>query len=104
MNGRTTVIAAIAITIIGSLYLIYTPSVSDPKMSKPSSALSHGIPGLEFKLSQISKSPPSVLVTLKNGHPSSTFTLLKWGTPLDPQALNLGVFKLTNADTGEEVK
>ncbi|KAF2262947.1 hypothetical protein CC78DRAFT_545329 [Lojkania enalia] len=61
-------------------------------------------PGLEFKLSQISKDPPSLLVTVKNNSPSSTFTFLKWGTPLDPQALNLGVFKMVDASTGKEVK
>jgi hypothetical protein len=63
-----------------------------------------GVPGLEFKLSQISKNPPSLLVALKNSHPKTTYTVLKWGTPLDPQAANLGIFKIQDADTGEEVK
>jgi hypothetical protein len=65
---------------------------------------SNGVPGLEFKLSQISKSPPSLLVTLKNSHPKTRFTILKWGTPLDPQATNLGVFKIFDADSGDEIK
>jgi hypothetical protein len=63
-----------------------------------------GVPDLEFKLSQISRSPPSVLVTLRNNSPSSTFTILKWGTPLDPQATNLGVFRLTDVKTGKKVE
>ncbi|KAF2733841.1 hypothetical protein EJ04DRAFT_512871 [Polyplosphaeria fusca] len=100
MNGRTAVITAIAITVLGSFYLVYSPSLAKSSMSKSSAAAQ--VP-LEFKLSQISKSPPSLLVTVKNNSPSSTFTFLKWGTPLDVQALNLGVFKLTHADSGEEV-
>lgn len=104
MNGRTAVFTAIAVTVIGSLYLFYTPSATSFNMSKAASASSSGVPGLEFKLSQISKSPPSLLVTLKNSHPSSTYTILKWGTPLDPQATNLGIFKLVDAETGKEVE
>jgi hypothetical protein len=100
MNSRTAVITALTVTVIGTLYLIYTPTGSSARMSGPASKSS--LP-LEFKLSQISKSPPSLLVTVKNNSPSSTFTFLKWGTPLDTQALNLGVFKLTDADTGEQV-
>lgn len=41
-------------------------------------------------------------MTLKNSNPS-TFTVLNWGTPLDPQAINLGVFKLTDAESGEPI-
>lgn len=103
MNSRTIAVTAIAITILGTFYYIYTPSYNISRMTKPASK-TNGVPGLEFKLSQISKSPPSLLVTLKNSSPSSTFTLLKWGTPLDPSALNLGVFKLIDTETGEEVK
>lgn len=62
-----------------------------------------GVPGLELRLSQISKNPPSLLVTLKNNHPSSAFTVLKWNSPLDPQAANLGLFKIVDGETGETV-
>ncbi|KAF2475197.1 uncharacterized protein BDR25DRAFT_214041 [Lindgomyces ingoldianus] len=103
MNGRTAVITALAVTILGSLYLIYTPSSITFHMSPTGVPASENIPGLEFKLSQISKNPPSLLVTLRNNNPSSTFTVLKWGTPLDPQASNLGIFKMFDADTGKEV-
>ncbi|ORY00745.1 hypothetical protein BCR34DRAFT_494395 [Clohesyomyces aquaticus] len=103
MPSRAAVITALAITLVGSLYLLYTPSSATFHMSTSGSAPSGGIPGLEFKLSQISKDPPSVLVTLKNTHPSTTFTVLKWSTPLDPNALNLGVFKLTDVDSKEEI-
>jgi hypothetical protein len=104
MNGRTVAITALTATFLGSLYFLYAPSPTPSTMSKSASKAPSGVPGLEFKLSQISKDPPSLLVTLKNSSPGSTFTLLKWNTPLDPQASNLGVFQLVDAETGEEVK
>ncbi|KAF2180964.1 hypothetical protein K469DRAFT_267757 [Zopfia rhizophila CBS 207.26] len=108
MNGRTAIITALAVTILGSLYLIYSPSsstfqMSDSKPAEEQPASHYPISGLEFKLSQISKSPPSLLVTLKNTHWKSTYTVLKWDTPLDPIAPQLGVFKMVDADTGEEI-
>jgi hypothetical protein len=102
MPGRTAVITAIALTVVGALYFVYSPSSADFKMLK-SGSTSNGVPGLEFKLSQISKSPPSALVTLKNSSPSTTYTILKWGTPLDPPSINMGVLKLIDADTGNEI-
>lgn len=102
MVSRAAVTASIAFALIGAFYLVYpsqTPSYSDTAAAMSATT----VPGLDFKLSQISTSPPSLLVTLKNNHPSSTFTVLKWGTPLDPQATNLGVFKLTNAESGEPI-
>ncbi|KAI8943092.1 hypothetical protein NX059_001122 [Plenodomus lindquistii] len=69
-------------------------------MSQPSNE----VPGLEWKLSQISQSPPTILVTLKNTSPDTPYTLLKWGTPLDASALNTGVYSIVREDDGEEVK
>lgn len=71
-------------------------------MSNPEDSADAGVPGLEWKLSQISRNPPSLLVTLKNNSPSP-YTLLKWGTPLDAQASNTGVFKVVDADTGDNI-
>lgn len=62
------------------------------------------VPGLEFKLTQTSRAPPTLLVTLKNNNPDTPYTLLKWGTPLDSAALNTGVFKIFNAKSGDEVE
>ncbi|KAF2686648.1 hypothetical protein K458DRAFT_416001 [Lentithecium fluviatile CBS 122367] len=106
MNGRTVLIAASAIAIVGALYFFNTFSVPTLNMSKPGSSTADGstVPGLEFKLSQISRNPPSLLVTLKNNHPDTPFTILKWGTPLDVQAQNLGLFKLVDEATGNEVE
>ncbi|EFQ86999.1 hypothetical protein CFE70_004729 [Pyrenophora teres f. teres 0-1] len=57
-----------------------------------------GIPGLTFSLAQTSTSPPTLLITLTNNHPETTYTLLKWATPLDASALDTGVFTITTSD------
>jgi hypothetical protein len=100
MNGRTVLIAASAITLLGALY--YLNSSSNPPLNMSAPPSSQTVPGLEFKLSQISRNPPSLLVTLKNTSPDTPYTLLKWGTPLDAQALNLGLFKMVDGE-GKEV-
>jgi hypothetical protein len=97
------IIAITGLAILGSLYFVYSPS-NDYIMPTTDSTTSQGVPGLEFTLKQSSKSPPSVLVTLKNKSPSSTYTILKWNTPLDSHAANLGVFKFVDEETGEEIK
>lgn len=103
MNTRTALVAVSAVTILGALYFFHAPP--SPALTGMASAATavDAVPGLEFKLSQISRNPPSLLVTLKNTNPSSPFTILKWGTPLDPQAANLGVFKLVDTETGKDV-
>jgi hypothetical protein len=68
------------------------------------SSTSNGVPGLEFKLTQTARDPPSLLVTLRNNNPDTPYTLLKWGTPLDSAALNTGVFTITNEEDGSEVE
>jgi hypothetical protein len=98
------IIAITALGFIGSLYFVYGQLSNDLSMSTTDSTASQSVPGLEFTLSQKSKNPPSVLVTLKNKSPSSTYTILKWNTPLDSHAANLGVFKFLDEKTGEEIK
>ncbi|KZM22044.1 uncharacterized protein EKO05_0007887 [Ascochyta rabiei] len=97
-NARNTTIAAIAITLLGGYYVSQSPSSS--AMSQTSSE----VPGLSLSLAQVSKDPATVRVTLKNNHPDTPYSLLKWGTPLDAAALNTGVFKINNADSGAEVE
>ncbi|KAF1962249.1 hypothetical protein CC80DRAFT_157624 [Byssothecium circinans] len=104
MANRAIFIAASTIAILGAIYIFRnSPSTPNFNMSSDTKSTSTtGVAGLEWKLSQISRSPPSLLVTLKNNSPSP-FTLLKWGTPLDVQASNTGVFKVVDAETGEEI-
>jgi hypothetical protein len=99
-NTRNTLIAAVAITLFGGYYITQSPNPSSFTMSQTSNE----IPGLSLSLSQISKDPPTLRVTLKNENKDTPYTLLKWGTPLDDAALNTGVFKITNADSGAEVE
>ncbi|KAF3009808.1 hypothetical protein E8E13_010138 [Curvularia kusanoi] len=99
-NARNTLIAAVTLTLFGGYYISQSPSPSTFTMSKTSSE----IPGLSLSLSQIARDPPTLRVTLKNDSPDTTYTLLKWGTPLDDAALNTGVFKITDASSGAEVE
>ncbi|KAG9204224.1 hypothetical protein B5807_03249 [Epicoccum nigrum] len=99
-NARNTLIAAVSLTLLGGYYMSQSPSPSTFTMSQTSSE----IPGLSLSLSQIAKDPPTLRVTLKNDHPDATYTLLKWGTPLDDAALNTGVFRITDAASGAEVE
>ncbi|KAH9866178.1 hypothetical protein J1614_008743 [Plenodomus biglobosus] len=99
-NKRNAIISSIAITCLGAYYVYQTPTPLNFSMSKASNE----VPGLEFKLSQVARNPPTILVTLKNNSPDTPYTLLKWGTPLDSAALNTGVFSIVGVEDGEEVK
>jgi hypothetical protein len=46
-------------------------------------------------------SPPTILVTATNLHPSTSLTLLTWDTPFDDKALLLGVFRFVDTSTHE---
>ncbi|KAF9692858.1 hypothetical protein EKO04_009261 [Ascochyta lentis] len=98
-SARNTLIAAVAVTLLGGYYISQSPSPSSA-MSQTSSE----VPGLSLSLSQVSKNPPTLRVTLKNDHPDTPYSLLKWGTPLDAAALNTGVFKISDADSGAEIE
>lgn len=103
-NTRSIVITGVAITLLGALYVHQFDTPISFTMPKSSSSASDGVPGLEFKLAQISRNPPSLRVTLKNTSPDTPYTILKWGTPLDSAALNTGVFSITDEKSGDEVQ
>jgi len=46
-------------------------------------------------MNHIIHSPQTLRVTVTNLHPASSLTLLSWGTPLDPDGLESGVFQIT---------
>lgn len=73
-------------------------------MPGSASSVANGVPGLDFKLTQSSRSPPALTVTLKNNSPDTPYTILKWGTPLDSAALNTGVFTILDESSGAEVE
>lgn len=103
-NTRSAIITGVAITLLGGYYIYQSPTSISYTMSQSSSSTSNSIPGLEFKLSQTAKNPPTLLVTLKNTNPDTPYTLLKWGTPLDDAALNTGVFSIVDEESGKEVE
>lgn len=67
----------------------------------PDSSLADNI---EVRLSQASTAAtPSLSVSVKNTHPSTPLTLLKWDSPLDPLALQLGLVSVTAAGTSTPI-
>lgn len=99
MATRTLTIAAVCLTTISALYLLYPGTTALPAMTTSSSK---SISRLVVKISEQS-SPSELKVSIHNNDPSQTITLLSWDTPFDPQAINSGVLRLEHAVTGEEV-
>lgn len=56
---------------------------------------------LQIDVSVTSKQPPTISATVKNTHPSTVVTILKWESPLDPAALGLGLISITPAGAVE---
>jgi hypothetical protein len=79
-NKRTAIISGIAITLLGAYYIYQSPTTIPYTMSNTS----NGVPGLEFKLTQTSKDPPTLLATLKNNNPDTPYTLLNGARHLTP--------------------
>jgi hypothetical protein len=100
---RTTLLTGLVISLLGAFYIYQSPTPLNFSMPHPSSSRT-SIPGLEFKLNQISRAPPTLLVTLKNTSPDTPYTILKWNTPLDASVLNTGVFTVKEAESGQEVQ
>ena len=103
-NSRPAIITGVLITLLGALYIYQSDTPTSFTMPKSSSSADNGVPGLEFKLSQLSRNPPSLRITLKNTNPDTPYTILKWGTPLDSSALNTGVFSIIDNNSGNEVQ
>jgi hypothetical protein len=101
-NTRTAILTGLVITLLGAFYVYQAPTQLNFTQPKPTSG--NGVLGLEFRLIQVSRSPPTLLVTLKNTSPDTPYTLLKWGTPLDPSAPNTGVFTIIDDASGKEVE
>lgn len=105
MVGRTLPIAVSILTLV-SLFcywqeVIPTNSIANLLCQSPTAGMAQS--SLEMRLSQVSSSPPTIRVNLRNRSPSTTFTILTWDTPFDPKAVALGVFRLKDIATGAEV-
>jgi hypothetical protein len=100
-NTRTALLTGLIITLLGAFYIYQSPTPLHFTQPNPTSS---NVPGLDFKLTQISRNPPTLLVTLRNTSPDTPYTLLKWGTPLDSSALSTGVFTIIEDASGKEVE
>ncbi|KAI1340003.1 hypothetical protein F5Y15DRAFT_381094 [Xylariaceae sp. FL0016] len=61
------------------------------------------IPKLKIAVRQASSSPPKLTISVTNTH-SSPMTVLSWDSPLDPMALQLGLFEFKPAGSDEVIK
>jgi hypothetical protein len=103
----TAITLGIALTLFGPLYIYQSPTpplITTMAQSGGSQSATNTASALSFTLSQTSRDPPTLLVTLKNSNPNTSYTILKWGTPLDSAALTTKIFTLTDSSTGAEIE
>ncbi|KAI3543384.1 hypothetical protein CSPX01_06380 [Colletotrichum filicis] len=94
--------AALAIgAVIVLTFYFYSPLQSFTMTSDSSSSF---LNNLEVSLSQSGTSPPKVSVSVKNTHPDTPVTLLKWNSPLDPAVLGLGQVSIQPAGASEPIE
>ena len=93
----TTLSTLFSLILLFAFYIYQLPSTLNFSTPHPHHS-TNDIPGLSFTLAQTSTSPLTLLVALQNTHPSITYTLLKWATPIDTSALDTGVFTITAPD------
>ncbi|EEH20105.2 hypothetical protein PABG_02364 [Paracoccidioides brasiliensis Pb03] len=56
-----------------------------------------------YEISRAATDPIQLSVAIRNNIPNQAITLLKWNTPLDPQANVLGIFEVREAESGKLV-
>lgn len=101
-TARTALLTGLVISLLGAFYVYQSPTPLNFSMPHSMSSRT-SMPDLEFTITQTSRSPPALLITLKNTNPEVPYTILKWNTPLDSSALNTGIFTVIDAESGEEV-
>lgn len=101
-NTRTALLTGLVVTLLSGFYIYQSPLPLNFSIPQPTT--SNSVPGLNMSLSQIYFGPPTLLVTLENNHPDTTYTILKWDTPVDPSALNTGVFSIVDQSSNKEVE
>ncbi|OJD30460.1 uncharacterized protein BKCO1_6000050 [Diplodia corticola] len=95
----TAILTLLAITSYYYYTAICTPS---PYTTSKMAAITTGdLSHLHVSVAQSSTSPPTLTLTLKNTHPSTTLTLLNWESPLDPLALQLGLISVYGGGSDE---
>ncbi len=106
LSNRTTFALGLTFTLLAAFYFYQFQDTFSVTMSSTNPNSSNDVPGLEFEFFTMTQNQnrPSLLVTLRNTHPDTPYTILSWGTPFDPAALNTGIFTLVDNETGNEVE
>lgn len=98
MTGRTLLSITFCVLAVGGLYALYDLNSISGGLKMASASTSD----LAIQLFQTSRSPATILVKVKNHSSSQTLTVLTWDSPLDPQAVPLGIVQVTSSETGEK--
>lgn len=101
-NLRIALLTGLAITLLGAFYIYQSPLSLEFSVPHPTS--NNGVPGFNILLNQTSHNPPTLVVTLENHHSDVHYTVLRWGTPIDPFALDTGVFTITDDASHGEIE
>ncbi|USP78402.1 hypothetical protein yc1106_05676 [Curvularia clavata] len=101
-NLRIALLTGLAITLLGAFYIYQSPLPLEFSVPRPSS--NNSVPGFAILLNQTSHNPPTLIVTLENHHSDADYTVLKWGTPIDPFALDTGVFSIVDDASHNEIE
>lgn len=100
MAVRAAVVPALFFLLITFAYFV---GVFPYSHSMTPSTIEHG--SSQDLTIQLSSEPSSstIKVSVHNQHPSQTYSLLVWDTPLDPQAMNMGALTLEDVETDGSV-
>ncbi|KAF4970577.1 hypothetical protein FZEAL_10008 [Fusarium zealandicum] len=89
-NAGRALLVSLILTV--SLVAFFTPSI--PETVSNTYHMAFPLRDLDVSLEQIQKSPPTVLVSVKNTRENNV-TVLTYGSPLDPLAIQLGMLYIT---------
>ncbi|KAF6811236.1 hypothetical protein CMUS01_13306 [Colletotrichum musicola] len=98
-RGPLSLPVAVALGAIVILTLYFYSPLQLLTMAEPTSFLD----SLQVSISQSSASPPSISVSVKNTHPDTAVTVLKWNSPLDPIIFGLGQVSITPHGASEPI-
>ncbi|KAF2755772.1 hypothetical protein EJ05DRAFT_114667 [Pseudovirgaria hyperparasitica] len=98
MQPRTALSLLLSITLIFTIYTLYSHSDAYSALPAESPRSFESLSSLSFTLEQVTTAKvPTMRVHLRNSSPHA-FTILTWGTPLDATALSQQIFTFTPLD------
>jgi hypothetical protein len=96
-----TAIAATAF--LGTIATLYHVTTSQTSIMTSHSSAQASLSDVSVEMSP-ADAPLTVKVTIRNESPDKTFSFLSWDSPFDPQAVNTGVLRLKDVETGDEIE